>query len=62
MSVFITCLRLHGKHDARVVYDGTENFSTPIRWCARCGAIKHPKRLKNGDLSKRLHWQHPRLK
>lgn len=48
-----------GKHDAKVVYDGTENYSTRIRWCAGCGAIYHPVRLLNGDLSKRMRWQHP---
>lgn len=48
------------KHDERVIYDGTENYTTSIRWCSRCGAVKHPTRLKNGDLSKRLYWHFPR--
>ncbi len=49
------------KHDKRIIYDGTENYATVIRWCSRCGAIYHPKRLKNGDLSIKLYWQMPRI-
>lgn len=50
-----------GKHDSKVVYDGTENYKTAIRWCAACGAIYHPVRLLNGDLTKRSRWQAPHL-
>lgn len=47
-------------HNARIIYDGTENYKTVIRWCSRCGSIYHPKRKRNGDLTKRCYWQAPR--
>jgi len=48
------------RHDVRAVYDGTENYKTAIRWCSRCGAIKHPRRTAEGGFTTRLYWQLPR--
>lgn len=48
------------RHDQRVVHDGTKNYKTAIRWCSRCGAIKHPRRTGKG-FTRRLYWQLPRI-
>lgn len=52
-------MKMCKRHMERVIYDGTENYPTACRWCARCGAIYHPKRKKDGGFSKRLTWQLP---
>lgn len=46
------------RHMERVIYDGNGK-PTACRWCARCGAIYHPKRKKDRTFTKKLYWQFP---